>query len=120
MAPDNQLFGMLMKAAGASGNLQLVLDLHDEMEREGLRPCTVGGGWGWGRHVRVHVCARVCVCVLRRWAVGVVAWGRCREARRGRGYEAGASKWRRPGGSLARRGAAPAAARRQSADADPR
>ncbi len=41
MAPDNQMFGMLMKAAGASGNLQLVLDLHDEMEREGLKPCTV-------------------------------------------------------------------------------
>ncbi|KAI3428088.1 hypothetical protein D9Q98_006471 [Chlorella vulgaris] len=38
--PDNQLFGMLMKAAGAAGDLDLVRGLRDEMQREGLTPCT--------------------------------------------------------------------------------
>lgn len=41
MEPDNQLFGMLMKAAGAAGDLDLVRGLRDEMQREGLTPCTV-------------------------------------------------------------------------------
>jgi pentatricopeptide repeat protein len=43
---DNQLFGMLMRAAGASGDLDLVLGLREEMLREGLRPCTVRGRGG--------------------------------------------------------------------------
>jgi pentatricopeptide repeat protein len=39
--PDNQLYGMLMRAAGASGDMSLVLVLAEEMRREGLTPCTV-------------------------------------------------------------------------------
>jgi pentatricopeptide repeat protein len=34
---------MLMRAAGASGDLPLVLGLREEMQREGLKPCAVGG-----------------------------------------------------------------------------
>ena len=41
MEPDNQLYGMLMRAAGASGDMSLVLVLAEEMRREGLTPCTV-------------------------------------------------------------------------------
>ena len=32
---------MLMRAAGASGDMRLVLVLAEEMRREGLTPCTV-------------------------------------------------------------------------------
>lgn len=39
--PDNQFYGMLMKAAGAHGDLEPVLGLQAEMEREGLHPCAV-------------------------------------------------------------------------------
>ena len=39
--PDTQLYGMLMRAAGASGDMSLVLVLAEEMRREGLTPCTV-------------------------------------------------------------------------------
>ena len=46
--PDNQLYGMLIKAAGAAGDVDLALGLHDEMQREGLRPCTVSRQTGGG------------------------------------------------------------------------
>lgn len=41
MEPDTQLYGQLMTAAGAAGDLGLALGLHEEMQREGLQPCTV-------------------------------------------------------------------------------
>ena len=41
VVPDNQFYGMLMRAAGAHGDLDAVLGLQAEMGREGLRPCAV-------------------------------------------------------------------------------
>lgn len=39
VVPDNQFYGMLMRAAGAHGDLDSVLGLQAEMRHEGLRPC---------------------------------------------------------------------------------
>lgn len=59
VAPDNQLYGMLMRAVGAGGDLDAVLGLQAEMAREGLRPCKVRCPWGrrglgaaWAAHCR--------------------------------------------------------------------
>lgn len=55
MEPDNQFYGMLMKAAGAGGDLDLVLGLQGEMERDGLRPCAVSE-LGLGSAGSLHSC----------------------------------------------------------------
>lgn len=41
VVPDNQFYGMLMRAAGAHGDLDAVIGLQAEMRREGLQHCAV-------------------------------------------------------------------------------
>ncbi len=80
--PDTQLYGQLMTAAGAAGDLDLALGLHEEMQREGLQPCTVRLGAlpaavrGSARCRPKPLCSpgHSCCLVQHSFALSLLAW----------------------------------------------